>query len=527
MDKNHYQCNFISCKHNTNDTTDMLDHIFINHSLDACFNAKCFMPHCFKHFKYFKQLENHVKKFHSDPNVSKQFKIVCDRKECGKILDDMDSLYRHYYHHIKEIESTKNKQIKIIKCFYKNCNYELYEYKQNTVHLFRNHLSRMHAHVKEEKYLKNELLVSNCHSDDERTNDYMDYIDFENNEQNQETSQESSSETTSTFKIQQNISNFEQYYMKLYLKLKDKYLIAQYKCDEIFEDINKIIKLNNSNTLDLITHCKSNYESSKVLDIIENNINNENTLFENVHARLKYDSAKNQWMNNSGYFVQPVPIELSPNSSYQMIPIRSNLKALLSHPEIQRLYFESNQHFAHNTVKSFKDTENFKNNQLYKNDPNSFQLVIYNDDFDTSNPLGDNRKENVINATYFRLGNIDSRHQSVDYFTQVILLCDSQHVKQYGYPKIFEPMINEIKLLETEGIDIVYNGHLVNLKGTISFISADNLAANGIGGFVESFQSKISEFFFLLCINTHYISIYLSKILKQIIADFVMYPTKK
>jgi hypothetical protein len=40
--------------------------------------------------------------------------------------------------------------------------------------------------------------------------------------------------------------------MRLYLKLKYKYLIAEYKCDEIFQEINNIIKVNNSHIKDLL-----------------------------------------------------------------------------------------------------------------------------------------------------------------------------------------------------------------------------------------------------------------------------------
>ena len=49
-----------------------------------------------------------------------------------------------------------------------------------------------------------------------------------------------------------NYLNFEKFYMMLYLKLKDKYLIAKYKCDEIFEDIDSIVKINNNKCVDFL-----------------------------------------------------------------------------------------------------------------------------------------------------------------------------------------------------------------------------------------------------------------------------------
>ena len=56
------------------------------------------------------------------------------------------------------------------------------------------------------------------------------------------------------------------------------------------------------------------------------------------------------------------------------------------------------------------------------------------------------------------------------------------------YSKIHEPLINDFKILETQGIEIIYNDKKVDLKGTISFLSADNLAAKRIGGYVECFS---------------------------------------
>ena len=47
--------------------------------------------------------------------------------------------------------------------------------------------------------------------------------------------------------------------MMLYLKLKDKLLIAKYKCVEIFEDIDCIIKINNFHLTDIIKQAKNNY----------------------------------------------------------------------------------------------------------------------------------------------------------------------------------------------------------------------------------------------------------------------------
>ena len=113
------------------------------------------------------------------------------------------------------------------------------------------------------------------------------------------------------------------------------------------------------------------------------------------------------------------------------------------------------------------------------------QLIIYMDDFETTNPLGDRRGVDKINATYFRIGNLGDCYQSVSYITQAIIISNSSITKTYGYKRIFDPLIKDLKIIETEGIKI---NEELTLKGTISYFVADNLAANSIGGFVESFN---------------------------------------
>ena len=83
-----------------------------------------------------------------------------------------------------------------------------------------------------------------------------------------------------------------------------------------------------------------------------------------------------------------------------------------------------------------------------------------------------------------------SIYLSCDHFTQLALLVETSDLKTFGYKKVFEPLINDIKKLEVEGINIDYNNTVINLRGTVCFFVADNLEANAVGGFVESFNAK-------------------------------------
>ena len=59
--------------------------------------------------------------------------------------------------------------------------------------------------------------------------------------------------------------------------------------------------------------------------------------------------------------------------------------------------------------------------------------------------------------------------------------------------------MSDLKILETDGVDITYMSQKINLKGAVSYFPADNLASNGISGHVESFNSNnLGNFYYYL-----------------------------
>lgn len=57
--------------------------------------------------------------------------------------------------------------------------------------------------------------------------------------------------------------------------------------------------------------------------------------------------------------------------------------------------------------------------------------------------------------------------------------------QEYGYSKVLEPLIRDLELLE-RGVFVQSLGS--NLKGTVLYVSADNLGAHSLAGFQESFN---------------------------------------
>lgn len=87
------------------------------------------------------------------------------------------------------------------------------------------------------------------------------------------------------------------------------------------------------------------------------------------------------------------------------------------------------------------------------------------------------------------LGNLPPKFRSQLYCIQLVALCMSHTIKNNGYKKILEPLIIDLKTLETEGIYVSKSDRDHTLFGTVSVVIANNLGAQSLGGFMESFTT--------------------------------------
>lgn len=68
----------------------------------------------------------------------------------------------------------------------------------------------------------------------------------------------------------------------------------------------------------------------------------------------------------------------------------------------------------------------------------------------------------------------------------MVLLCKEKDFKYFGQKLVFQPLIDDLKILETSGIYVPTIG---NVKGSITFIIGDNLGSHTVGGYSENFSS--------------------------------------
>ncbi|XP_057327691.1 uncharacterized protein LOC130669045 [Microplitis mediator] len=116
-------------------------------------------------------------------------------------------------------------------------------------------------------------------------------------------------------------------------------------------------------------------------------------------------------------------------------------------------------------------------------------MNIFYDDLETKNPLGSHAGRNKIGVTYATIPclptHIVSRLDSIFLAT----LFYSNDRKIFTNKRIFKKLLDDIKLLQTDGIEIIVDNVKRKIYFECTLILGDNLGLNGVLGFVESFSA--------------------------------------
>ncbi|XP_066933831.1 uncharacterized protein [Clytia hemisphaerica] len=210
--------------------------------------------------------------------------------------------------------------------------------------------------------------------------------------------------------------------------------------------------------------------------------------------KFKGAKALSQFTENKPQYVEPIEITLGNNSkggidTYQYVPILSTLSVLLKHEDLFAEVIADSQSESDGILRDFKDGSVFREHPLFSNEPLSLQIILYHDDFNTVNPLGNKTVKHKTSAIYFVLGNLPSLFRSRLSDINLLVLFDAHLLDDYCYGKILKPMLDDIKELEMNGLQFEVTGLSYKLRGSVSMLIADNLAAHAIGGFYCNFST--------------------------------------
>ncbi len=216
---------------------------------------------------------------------------------------------------------------------------------------------------------------------------------------------------------------------------------------------------------------------------------------------LSSDYQRKRYYKENVHVVEPTEyiLDFKEEKNYQYIPILQSLQQILKRRDVVDSIVQNHrtQQYSEDCqeYRTFQDGKVYKENIFFSGEELRLSLSLYVDDFEICNPLGTSRKIHKICAIYWILNNLPPGSHSALSNIYLAVLCKTEDVKKFGYHRVLEPLIQDLRTLEQHGVFVSQLGKF--LKGALQFVVADNLAAHGIAGFIENFSG---EYFCRFCL---------------------------
>lgn len=222
--------------------------------------------------------------------------------------------------------------------------------------------------------------------------------------------------------------------------------------------------------------------------------------FESEYRQMKY-------FTQSGYFIQPeaVPLpgfsytqetnretgtvkQVAVRDTFQYVPLKPMLKLILESPGTMEKILEW-QKVETTGLDDFRDGTLFGTNPLFSKEF-SIPLVLYCDDCEMVNPLGSKTAVHKLGFIYFTIKCLPPEYLSSLKSIFLLAVYKTDDVKTYGMNAVLEPLVNEIRDMELNGIQIETTHFKGTVKAGVAQVCGDNLGLNGILGYTESFAAN-------------------------------------
>lgn len=427
-------------------------------------------------FKTWNALKTHLSKSHVSPKSAEVEIYTCSLCP-GSAIPSNREYFAHIYNHLKRFET--------VTCMYQNCSYQ-----SNIYASFKSHKSRKHSTCTVNDLKVGVVTNGNVHEDNSPEECCPDDPETGSDLDSQELIEADKNENLEDAVIHKLAS--------VLLKLEINSHVPTSAIDVLLEDLHfiftsAVVPVTNSIAVDVFKKHELNVDQL-IIDELSIAISTHNPLLKAIakDGSLATGFKRQKYYKEHFKVVEPVEYVLDARAkkTYQYVPILKSLQQLLEHKDIADKVVHS--HAACNVNQqlycSFQNGEHYKNNLFLSGKDLRISLCLYVDDFELCNPLGTSRKKHKLCAIYWVLGNLPHGSNSALSSIYLALLCKSSHVREFGYEKILEPLLHDLVTLEQHGLFIPQLGSFI--KGTVQCVTADNLGAHGLGGFVESFSGK-------------------------------------
>jgi len=124
----------------------------------------------------------------------------------------------------------------------------------------------------------------------------------------------------------------------------------------------------------------------------------------------------------------------------------------------------------------------------YSNDKIIIPFFLYMDEFEINNPLGSHSTFQSVSAVYYSFPLAENSSK----LTNIFLAALVKHVDliSFGNDKCLESLVNEINILESEGVSILTEDGYFHVHFVLGIILGDNLGLNSLLEFSKSFSAN-------------------------------------
>lgn len=220
-----------------------------------------------------------------------------------------------------------------------------------------------------------------------------------------------------------------------------------------------------------------------------------NDPFLKAQLELNTDYKRTNYIQKSACYVHPQEIILNRSEVkkggkkdvYHYVSVIESLKVLVADTSFKKMI--SNRVFHEDDkLRDLKDGLHFKSNEFFQNNRDAYTAMLYSDAVEMKNPLGSAKGSYKIVQVFLSICEVEkSQRSQIDRYLLVMVFREKL-LKKYSLKKIMEPLVEDLKLLET-GIDVKVPESR-KLKCGVLCYTCDNLEATVIGGFSGSFSSR-------------------------------------
>lgn len=458
-----------NCTFRTSKRLELLKHYRLKH-LHTGRALPCLYSDCPCSFKGWGALRTHLSRDHTQTEKLEQTVsfscLVCNSSN----FHTERQYFEHLGVHLKKHET--------VHCVFKDC-----DYITNIYSTFASHKSRKHnPHCLQD--FKHTVFQTYSSQATEDSSWFVDESDVTSDETLGEEGED----------LSKVIAN---HLGSLLLKLDCIFNVPSRCIDEIVEELQFITRSASAPVIKNIVHDTLEKHNCTIEDLVIKDLVNSICQLNSLSSALSEEGPlgtsyqRNKYLKEHFSIIEPLEyiLDAKEGKTFQYVPILPTLLQILKNGDIQEKVFRSAKHCGSTCQYSgFHDGSHFKENTFLSGEELRLSLLLYCDDFEICNPLGTSRKKHKVTAVYWVLGDIPCVLRSTLSSIYLAVLCKADDIKKFGYPQVLEPLLNDLKSFEDDGLFVPCLGKIV--KGTVFSVIADNLGAHSVGGFVESFSGS-------------------------------------